>query len=120
RNTEHRRRFGEYPEEVEHLFATVELKILARQLGFVKVELREHRMLLEFPPNDATWFFGNGDGEDASAPFQALMAKTQHLQPYKPQLKQDGKRLRLQVVLQHDTVSPDFLKSARNFLEALY
>ena len=113
-------RFGEYPEEVAHLFATVELKILARQLGFVRLELRGNLLFLDFPSADELWFYGNGEYESGSpAPFQAIMAKTQDLKSYKPNLKQEGKQLRLHAALEKNTAPVTVINSAKAFLEKL-
>ncbi|MCI0707322.1 MAG: transcription-repair coupling factor [Ignavibacteriae bacterium] len=113
---EMRDRFGEYPEEVENMFATVELKILARQLGCTKVDLRGNLLVLDFPSTEEEWFYGK-DGEDSS--FQSIMAKTQSLKSYKPQLKQDNKRLRLHATLERDTETAKVISSAKAFLQGL-
>jgi len=42
-------RFGEYPEEVEHLFQQVELKTIAARIGFIKVELSKDILACYFP-----------------------------------------------------------------------
>jgi transcription-repair coupling factor (superfamily II helicase) len=43
-------RFGEYPEEVEHLFQQIELKVMAAAIGFTKVEFQGELLALHFPP----------------------------------------------------------------------
>ncbi len=82
-------RFGEYPEEVEHLFRLVELKITAARIGFIKVELTGEQLLLHFPPPEETAFY-----EGDNAPFQKIMERIHELKQFQPHLKQDGKHLK--------------------------
>ena len=83
-------RFGEYPEEVEHLFRLVELKITAARIGFTKVELSGELLLLHFPPPEEKVFY---EGDDA--PFQKIMGRVHELKQFQTHLKQDGKQLKL-------------------------
>jgi transcription-repair coupling factor (superfamily II helicase) len=83
-------RFGEYPEEVEHLFRLVELKITAARIGFTKVELNGELLSLHFPPPEENKFY---EGDDA--PFQKIMGRVHELKRFQPHLKQDGKHLKL-------------------------
>ena len=64
-------RFGEYPEEVENLFRIVELKLLAGEAGFTRVEVRHGLLALTLPEENRESFYGIDD--DPSSPFQKLM-----------------------------------------------
>ncbi len=110
-------RFGNYPEEVENLFLTVGIKILAQQAGFQRIELRENQLRLNFSPEENREFYG-ADG-DSVGRFQAIMAKLPGLQQYRSQLKQQGKRLWLDSVLGQNRSTEERLKEARVVLEAL-
>jgi transcription-repair coupling factor (superfamily II helicase) len=83
-------RFDEYPEEVEHLFRLVELKIVAAKIGFIKVELSGETLSLHFPQPEETIFYEGND-----APFQKIMSRMHGLQQFHPHLKQEGKQLKL-------------------------
>ncbi len=83
-------RFGEYPEEVEHLFRLVELKITAARIGFVKVELSGELLSLHFPPPEEKGFY-----EGDEAPFQKITGRIHKMKQFQPHLKQDGKQLKL-------------------------
>ncbi len=112
-----RDRFGEYPEEVEHLLAIVELKVIAAQLGFRKVELHEDRLALVFPPSDKKEFYEQANGE--VVPFQVIMDRVSHLKHHQPHLKQDGEQLKLLVRIDGDSLPISRLLAAREFLENL-
>lgn len=113
-----RDRFGEYPEETENLFLVVQLKLLASQLGFRKVELEQNRLLLTFPPNEDRNFYENGNGNNS--PFQQIVEKVMSLKHYRPQWKQEGGQLKLLAVLETDSSPSTVLQSARAFLEQLH
>jgi len=83
-------RFGEYPEEVDYLLQLIEIKILAAQLGFVKVEISSKILTLSFPPSEDKLFY---EGDDA--PFQKLMQRVRALPQYQPRLNQHKKDLKL-------------------------
>lgn len=113
-----RDRFGEYPEETENLFRVVELKLLASQLGFRKVELDQNRLKLTFPPNEDRNFYENGDSK--SSPFQEIVGRFSSLKHYRPQLKQEGSQLMLLAFLKTDSSPSAILQSAQEFLEQLH
>jgi transcription-repair coupling factor (superfamily II helicase) len=112
-----RDRFGDYPEEVEHLFGLVELKTIAALAGFVKVELAGRSLVLYFPPASVTQFYEST--EDSIAPFQAVMGSLQALKQYRAHLKQDGKQLKLLTTLSTGTDPISIITTARELLNTL-
>jgi len=109
-----RDRFGEYPEEVEHLFKVVEIRKSAAVLGFIKVELQGDTVTLHFPPSDVTTFY-----EGEAAPFQQLMKKIPELKSYRCTLKQNGKQLYLVTHIPHRTSPSERLEEMESFLATL-
>jgi transcription-repair coupling factor (superfamily II helicase) len=112
-----RDRFGEYPEEVENLFAIVQLRTIASQLRFIKVELSKNQLSLFFPPPEEKTFYEPADG--GTAPFQAMMALLPGLRRFKAHLKQDGKQLKLLAALTAGESAKIVLTSAREFMRLL-
>jgi transcription-repair coupling factor (superfamily II helicase) len=110
-------RYGEYPPEVEQLFALVELKIIAATIGFIKVDLQEDQLVLSFPPADDKAFYEAT--EDRVAPFQAIMAKMAGLRAFRAHLKQDGPQLNLKAHISSERTPADRLRAARAFLDSL-
>lgn len=110
-------RFGEFPEEVGCLFDTVELKVLAADLEFEKVELSGSTLTLSFPPPDNKKFY---EGEESGdSPFQLMMSRISTLQEYKPRLKQKGDVLTMQVQVDGTANPTERIVEARSFLERL-
>jgi transcription-repair coupling factor (superfamily II helicase) len=107
-------RFGEYPEEVEHLFCLVELKEMAATLGFIKLELSEDQLSLHFPLPEITDFY-EGDG----APFQKIVGRIQALKSYHPHLKQEGKQLKLMARITKSDIPSERLGDLKKFLAEL-
>ena len=112
-----RDRFGEYPEEVEHLFSLLELKVLAAQIGFAKIEFQNDRLSLFFPPADTKEFYEESDG--STSRFQQIMSHVSDLKRYGAGLRQEGQQLRLTAQLEHDTEPRARLKQVRSLLERL-
>jgi transcription-repair coupling factor (superfamily II helicase) len=112
-----RDRFGEYPEEVENLFGVVELKTIATQIGFAKVELVRDRLALHFPPPDTKGFYESGDG--TVPPFQEIMARVPGLRQFRAHLKQDGKQLKLNATLPVSADARSTIASAKIFLTSM-
>jgi transcription-repair coupling factor (superfamily II helicase) len=112
-----RDRFGDYPEEVEHLFLLVELKTLASRLGFKKVELLERHITMYFPPPDEKAFYDSADGK--IAPFQSIMASMPDLQRYHARLKQEGKQLKMLANLPNARDAAATITSAKDLLSFL-
>jgi transcription-repair coupling factor (superfamily II helicase) len=107
-------RFGAYPEEAEHLFQQIELKIIAAKMGFIKVELSGAVLVLHFPPPEEMTFY-----ENANAPFQKIMTSIHGLKPFHPHLKQDGKQLKLIARIKLSENPKERLDEARAFIDTL-
>lgn len=110
-------RFGEYPEEVEHLFRMVEVKTLAAKLRFTKVELTGDSLTLSFPPNEEKEFYEGADGTVSS--FQTIMNRVTELKQYQARLKQEGQQLKLVARVERKGESLVRLAAVRAFLEKL-
>jgi transcription-repair coupling factor (superfamily II helicase) len=107
-------RFGEYPEEVEHLFQQIELKVMAAAIGFTKVEFQGELLALHFPPPEENEFF-----EGDAAPFQKIMGRLHELKAFHPSLKQEKNRLKLTARMNIRENSQERLRTVRTFLEKL-
>ena len=107
-------RFGEYPEEVEHLFQQIELKVMAATLGFTKVEFEGELLALHFPLPEEKEFY-----EGDVAPFQKIMGRLHELKAFHPSLKQDKNRLKLTARMNIRENSQLRLRTVRTFLEKL-
>ena len=107
-------RFGEYPEEVEHLFQQIELKEIAAKIGFIKVELNGNILALHFPPPEEKNFY---EGDDAV--FQKIMGRIHELKQFHPHLKQENKKLILASKIKLSENQNERLDSVRVFLEKL-
>jgi transcription-repair coupling factor (superfamily II helicase) len=107
-------RFGEYPEEVEHLFQQIELKVIAAKAGFIKVELDGDDLVLYFPPPEEKTFY-----EGENAPFQKIMGHLHEFKPLHPHLKQDNKQLKLTARIKFSDNQQDRLESVKAFLGKL-
>ncbi len=86
-------RFGEYPMEVENLFLVVELKIIASQIPFARLELNNREISMTLPPPEMASFYEPADGR--ISPFQAIMNFAGEMKGYRLRLKQEGKVLKL-------------------------
>jgi transcription-repair coupling factor (superfamily II helicase) len=95
--TELEDRFGEYPEEVEHLFNMVDLKLLAGEIGFPRVEIRSGALALALPEESRESFYGVDD--DPSSPFQKLMGKIAASKGKGLRLQPEGKIVKLIVAM---------------------
>ena len=107
-------RFGEYPEEVEHLFLQIELKVIAAKAGFIKLELSGDVLALHFPPPEEKTFY---EGDDA--PFQKIMGRIHELKPFHPQLKQEKNQLKITARVKLSENQQERLDAVRAFLEKL-
>lgn len=112
-----RDRFGEYPEEVENLFATVEVKVLASMIGFSKVELRGSETALSIPSANDRAFYAESNG--MQSPFQRIMDLLPQIPRYRPQLRQEGERLMLRGRLTEASDPQGRLKELHDFLTLL-
>jgi transcription-repair coupling factor (superfamily II helicase) len=95
--TELEDRFGEYPEEVEHLFNMVDLKLLAGEIGFPRVEIRPGALALALPEEAREDFYGID--YDPSSPFQKLMGKIAASKGKGLRLQPEGKIVKLVVAM---------------------
>ena len=107
-------RFGEYPEEVEHLFRLIEIKIKISAMGFMKLELSGDMLALHFPPPEEIMFY---EGDDA--PFQKMMGHLHELKPFHAHLKQDGKQLTLNARMKRSQDQKERLNQLQEFLHQL-
>jgi transcription-repair coupling factor (superfamily II helicase) len=112
--TELKDRFGDYPEEAEHLFQQIELKVIAAKMGFIKVELGGNVLALHFPPPEESAFYQNDD-----APFQKIMVCIHELKAFQPLVKQDGKQLKLTARIKLSENQKERLDEVKAFLEKL-
>jgi transcription-repair coupling factor (superfamily II helicase) len=109
--------FGEYPEEVENLFGVMELKTIASQTGFTKVELLGDQLSLFLPSPEEKRFYESDDG--SIPPFQDIMARMAEVRRYRAHLKQDGKQLKLLATLPTSSEAQALLTAARELLTSL-
>ncbi len=109
-----RDRFGEYPEEVENLFATVEVKVLASMSGFSKVELHGSEITLSFPRAADTAFYEQNNGRES--PFQRIIDLLPQLPGYSPRLRQEKERLILRGRLKEASDPQGRLKELHDLL----
>ncbi|MBI3189936.1 MAG: transcription-repair coupling factor, partial [Ignavibacteriales bacterium] len=91
-------RFGEYPEEVEFLFLTVLLRVIASATRFRKVEVKGKTLTLSLPPLTDIEFYGN-HGE-TSSPFQQLITFISHQSKGAMRLEQSETDLKIVIRLQ--------------------
>ncbi|MBI3754352.1 MAG: transcription-repair coupling factor, partial [Deltaproteobacteria bacterium] len=110
-------RFGEYPEEIEHLFRMVEVKTIAAKLHFIKVELSGDVLALSFPPAEEKEFYEGADG--TTSPFQTMMNRVIELKQYQARLKQEGQQLKLVARIGKSDDEGEKLRLVRGFLEKL-
>ncbi|MGA3245213.1 MAG: transcription-repair coupling factor [Bacteroidota bacterium] len=109
-----RDRFGEYPEEVENLFGVVELKTIASKIGFTKVEILKNQLSLHFPPAEEKKFY---ESDDVTVPpFQQIMSHITKLRQYHAHLKQDGKQLKLNMIIPGGSEAQALLASIKEVL----
>ena len=126
--TELRDRFGEFPEEVDHLLQLVDLKIMAGERGLRGIELDKDRIVLTLPPEDERSFY-EAEGDERPH-FQFFIEDAGSVPHGSGQLKQYGKTLKFEVrnalhgepvhklaaareVLQHIRHMPDLLTLAK-------
>ncbi len=107
-------RFGEYPEEVEHLLRLIELKILASSMRLTKVELVQSTLKLFFPPPEEKSFY---DGD--LAPFQRYARRMQEADAVPSRLKQEGKQMFLELRLPQTENEINRLTRVRQYLDFL-
>ncbi len=94
-------RFGEYPEEVEHLFLTVELRLLASNGHFQKVEVKGTILSIMLPPETDTEFYGSLGENDSNV--QKLIAYISQQPKGMAKLEQREKELKVVIRLKEQT-----------------
>lgn len=111
-------RFGEYPEEVENLFALVELRLFASRSGIPKLAIRKGLLVITLPEESALWFYGAPD--DEHSPFQQIMRKIALKETEPVRLEQSGKELTLRVAVRGTDGVEERLSDVRRILEELF
>lgn len=109
-----RDRFGEYPEEVDHLFRLVQLRVAAATVGFMKLNLHSDTLALFFPPSDEKNFY-----EGEQSPFQRMMEYIREQKDFRCRLKQEGKQLQVVVHISGSQVPKDRLEAAQKILDSV-
>ncbi len=92
-----RDRFGDYPDEVEYLFQMVSVKVLGAKLALSKIDLSGRLLTLFFPSAEMTEFYEGTNGE--ASLFQRIVERMQPLKSSRPQLKQEGKVVKMILTL---------------------
>ena len=87
-------RFGEYPDEVEHLFRLCEFRLLAMRSFIQKVSIRKSQLILTLPPETDTAFYGT-ESDQQNTPFQRIMKMITASGKSVVRIQQDGKNLNL-------------------------
>ncbi|MBI5215507.1 MAG: transcription-repair coupling factor [Ignavibacteriae bacterium] len=103
-------RFGEYPEEVEHLLLTVLLRLLATQARFQKLEVKGNILSLTLPPETDTEFYGNLN--ETVSPFQKLIAYISQQPKGAATLEQQAKELKVVVRLKEQATQQARVEAA--------
>jgi transcription-repair coupling factor (superfamily II helicase) len=85
-------RFGKFPDEIEHLFGMVRVRLAAAACGFVRVSMRGEFLEADFPPESKTAFYESPD-------FQQLMTSISGMKKRGALLRQTGKVLKLTIPL---------------------
>jgi len=114
--SELRDRFGEYPEEVAHLFCIVEIKVIAAKIGFSKIEITDTTFNLTFPPSDQKAFFEVAEGE--ASLFQKIIDSLPRLVDFQPLLNQSKAQLELKASIR-GKIPQERLDSALKFMHEL-
>ncbi len=110
-----RDRFGEYPEEVEHLFGVIELRQRAARAGLPKISLKGSLLTMTLPDQSSVQFYGTDEAPDS--PFQKIMAVVSRSDKKSVKLQQTGKELTLQCMLPASNDSKERLSQAMKKLE---
>ncbi len=111
-----RDRFGDYPQEVEHLFRLDELRLLAAPASLRKISIQGTSCTLTLPHETDEAFYGASG--DADSPFQKLVRLIVVPEQRRAKLRQEGKNLNL--ILRDIGSTPDKkLTSVRGFLERI-
>ncbi|HMD14424.1 MAG TPA: TRCF domain-containing protein, partial [Bacteroidota bacterium] len=112
-----RDRFGEYPEEVDHLVRLLEIRFIASALELSKVSCHGDSLTVTLPPASNISFYGEYANTDS--PFQKMMMHIAEQPKRSIQLKQDGELLTLRFVLPHQMVIRDRIDYLKKSIEEL-
>jgi transcription-repair coupling factor (superfamily II helicase) len=115
--TELRDRFGEYPEEVENLCLTVELRLAAMKAGIRKLTLRESRLTLLLPSADEAWFYDSTDSQRSR--FQRMIDDLAKMPDLHYRLQQEGNDLSVHLAAKLPPNGTERLKTARKIVLGL-
>jgi len=110
-------RFGEYPEEVEHLLLSVEARILGTAAGVTKIVLEQNKLVLQLPGNEDAEFYDNGEG--GSSRFQRMMDFISLRPGLKARLTEERKRLRLLLNVKNEGGPQSRLRGLQSILREL-
>jgi len=112
-----RDRFGEYPEEVDHLLRLLEIRFIASALDLSKVSCNGDILTVTLPPASNFAFYGEFGNIDS--PFQKMMKHIAAQPKGSVQLKQAGEVLTLRFLLPHRTVIRDRIDYLKKTIEEL-
>ncbi|MBI3193745.1 MAG: transcription-repair coupling factor, partial [Ignavibacteriae bacterium] len=110
-------RFGEYPEEVEFLFLTVLLRVIASAARFRKVDVKGKTLTLSLPLQTDVDFYGNSG--ETSSPFQLMIAFISHQPKGAMKLEQSEKDLKIVIRLQEQATQQARLEAIAERLREL-
>jgi transcription-repair coupling factor (superfamily II helicase) len=110
-------RFGDYPPEVESLFAVVELKILAAELRLHKIQISGNLLTLWLPPETDTLFYDGRNG--SSSILQKVVDGILPKKEFRAQLRQDGRQLKLMVRFPDHATRESILRPSMELLQQL-
>jgi transcription-repair coupling factor (superfamily II helicase) len=110
-------RFGEYPEEVGHLFQLIGIRLEASRSGYKKISLHGSTMSITLPEETNETFYGKPD--EPEAPFQKLMKRIAAGELREVQLQQEGKELVLRCGLRQNGKASERMKQAVQRLREL-
>jgi transcription-repair coupling factor (superfamily II helicase) len=105
-------RFGKFPDEIEHLFGMVRVRLAAAACGFVRVSMRGELLEADFPPESRTTFY-------ESPEFQQLMTSISGMKKRGATLRQTAKVLKLIIPLGPLPTPSVKLERALQFLREL-
>ena len=115
--TELQDRFGEFPEEVEHMCSLVELKLAAARLGVRGVELDGDRLVVTLPTQEDSGFYEAPEGKTSR--FQSIMNMAAGMKKEQVRLKQEGKALRLEATVKPAREPKDRVTMAKEIVGRL-
>ncbi len=112
-----RDRFGEYPEEVDHLLRLLEIRFIASAVNISKVNCNGDILTVTLPPASNISFYGEYGNNDS--PFQKMMRHIAGQPKGSVQIKQTGELLTLRFLLPHQTAIRDRIDYLKKTIEEL-